>query len=92
MIDERHQINKKVITELGEEIAKAKTLAMRESPITLEEHITDSKFEREALRLEQVKINQQVELWRDIQELRKEIIGLEEKLSELEQQNELLKE
>mgnify|MGYP000889833449 CR=1 FL=1 len=92
MIDERHQINQKVINELGDEIAKAMTLAMRGCPTTLEEHITDGKFEREALRLEQVKIIQQVELWRDISALRKEIIELEEKLSELDRQNKLLGE
>jgi hypothetical protein len=91
LVEERHQINKKVLTEFGEEIARAKTLAMRGSPIGLEDYITDSKFEREALRIEQVKIIQQVEVWRDTRELRKEILELEEKLNELEKQNEMLK-
>ena len=92
MIEERQEIKQKVIVELGEEIAKAKTLAMRGCPFNLEDPIiTDSKLEQEALRLEQAKIIQQVELWRDIKDLRREILDLEEKLSEIERQNELLK-
>lgn len=92
MIEERQEIKQKVIIELGEEIAKAKTLAMRGCPFNVEDPITtDSKLEQEALRLEQVKIVQQVELWRDVKDLRTEILELEEKLGEIERQNELLK-
>lgn len=91
LIEDRRKINKKVLTELGQEILKAKTLAMRGSPTTLEDHITDPQSEHEALKLEKTKILERVELWRDIKELRKELIYLEEKLNELERQNELLR-
>ena len=92
MIEERQEIKQKVIVELGDEIAKAKTLAMRGCPFNGEEAIiSDSKLEQEALRLEQVKITQQIDFWRDVKDLKKEIMDLEEKLDEIERQNEILK-
>lgn len=85
LIDERQTIKAKVLTDLDDEILKARNMILERAPQFNYTPITtdplSKDLEKEIFRLEKSKIDEEVRAWNDVLRLKREIIDLVNELS-----------
>jgi len=85
LIDERLTVKAKVLTNLDDEILKARNMILERTPQFNYAPITtdplNKDLEKEIFRLEKSKIDEEVRSWNDVLRLKREIIDLVNELS-----------